>query len=94
MKVSIQKFFRTLYFIVCNFRYGCFIIFFFSDTFVIGGEYVEETQNCVGGRGCGVLEDRSQPMMMMMDTSNLPVIGIGRNKRNLKIKRVRKYGKK
>ena len=57
---------------------------------MIGGEYVNETpQNCVGGRGCGVVEDR-QMMMMMMDTSNLPVIGIGRNKRNFKIRRSRR----
>ena len=59
------------------------------DPFVIGG-----TQNCVGGRGCGP-GDRStdQTMMMMMDTSSLPVIGIGRNKRNFKIRRVRKHGR-
>jgi len=59
------------------------------DPFVIGG-----TQNCVGNRGCGV-EDRTndQMMMMMMDTSGLPVIGIGRNKRNFKIRRVRKHGR-
>ena len=62
-----------------------------QDRVVIGGQYVEQ-QNCAGGRACGVQEDRSQPMMMMMDTSGLPVIGIGRNKRNLKIRRVRKNG--
>jgi len=67
------------------------------NPFVIGGEYVEDNpQNCVGGRGCGVPEQRTPDpqMMMMMDTSNLPVIGIGRNKRNLKIiRRVRKHGR-
>ena len=62
-----------------------------QDRVVIGGQYVEQQQNCVGGR-CAVLEDRSQPIMMMMDTSGLPVIGIGRNKRNLMIRRVRKNG--
>ena len=64
---------------------------------MIGGEYVDDNpQNCVGGRGCGVPEQRTPDpqMMMMMDTSNLPVIGIGRNKRNLKIiRRVRKHGR-
>ena len=31
--------------------------------------------------------------MMMMDTSNLPVIGIGRNRRNLKVRRRKKLNR-
>ena len=59
------------------------------DRFVIGGEYVEPgPANCLGPQcgGSGVIQDR-EVMMMMMDTSNLPVIGIGRNRRNLRVRR-------
>ena len=67
------------------------------DRFVIGGEYVEPAgpNNCLGPLcGGAVIEDRdNQVMMMMMDTSNLPVIGIGRNRRNLKVRRRRKLNR-
>jgi hypothetical protein len=57
--------------------------------FVVGGRYEEQDPlRCSGGANCGVPEDRM--VMMMMDTSGLPVIGIGRNKRNLKIRRRKK----
>jgi len=52
--------------------------------FVVGGRYepVVQPALCTGGR-CGLEpEDRGAAMMMMMDTSGLPVIGIARTKRN------------
>ena len=65
-----------------------------DDRFVIGGEYAESSpQNCLGPR-CGVVEDRdNQVMMMMMDTSNLPVIGIGTRSRRQRVRRRRKLSR-
>ena len=59
------------------------------ELFVVGSRYQEEGPvRCAGGVGCGAPQDRM--MMMMMDTSGLPVIGIARNKRNQRIRRRRK----
>lgn len=68
----------------------------FRNPFVIGGEYVGDSPvQCAGGRGCGAEARAPDPlMMMMMDTSNLPVIGIGRNKRNMRqLRRARRVRK-
>eukprot|EP00092_Neocalanus_flemingeri_P015375 GFUD01016638.1.p1 GENE.GFUD01016638.1~~GFUD01016638.1.p1 ORF type:complete len:648 (-),score=103.17 GFUD01016638.1:526-2469(-) len=55
------------------------------EPFVVGSRYQEEGPvRCSGGSNCGVPEDRM--MMMMMDTSGLPVIGIARNKRNMNMR--------
>jgi len=62
------------------------------NPFVIGGTHTENNQviqRCEGGAGCG-----AGGQMMMMNTSNLPVIGAAFNRRKRRVLRRRRAGKK
>ena len=57
------------------------------DSSVVVGERYQPGQPLQCAGGCGQEEPR---MMMMMDTSNLPVIGISHNRRRNSVRRRRR----